>query len=544
MSLTEIRCTVIVFILYISGLWGLESSICALKGSSVDLVCSAERPTSSMNWYTVHLDDYEVVQNKLWPDGNRVIYNMSEEGKFTLTLTDLRESDEQIYCCKENTDKPESCWSSGTKLQVADLQVKVIPATEEQTVTLMCSSSCPLTENPAAYIWYKNRELLYQDWSPWYQELVSSEEAVRYSCAVKGYEELRAPEVSVDSVTSTCFSVTYARGKMCSYQQKSEDKPCSITYPREVHVERTPIKSYIILKCITSCPLMDPQTAYRWYQGGHTFLHSEIQQFAVSPLSNKRISCAVKGHEDLLSAGICVQDGNCWSVNYVSRRICALQGSSVNISSQYSHPRDQQPELKFWFKLKQSGMKAAENGTEAAGRVKYHESRKNNHIMTIKKLRKKDSAEYIFRVQTNDGGQKQSDAPGVTLVVSGLTVRMAPSAVVTEGQRVTLTCGTSCPLTEDTTYIWYLNRRPLTPPGNQNKHLVLDPVSRGHEGNYSCTVKTHKLISYEQTLTVQAAWKWESMAIINAVRLIVALLIPVPLLVFHLWLRQKLGPHL
>ncbi len=80
---------------------------------------------------------------------------------------------------------------------IPDLQVKVIPATEGQTVTLMCSTSCPLTENPAAYIWYKNREFLYQDWSPWYQQLVSSEEAVRYSCAIKGYEDLRAPEVSV-----------------------------------------------------------------------------------------------------------------------------------------------------------------------------------------------------------------------------------------------------------------------------------------------------------------------------------------------------------
>ena len=61
----------------------------------------------------------------------------------------------------------------------------------------MCSTSCPLTENPAAYIWYKNREFLYEDWSPWYQQLVSSEEAVTYSCAIKGYEDLRAPQVSV-----------------------------------------------------------------------------------------------------------------------------------------------------------------------------------------------------------------------------------------------------------------------------------------------------------------------------------------------------------
>lgn len=34
-----------------------------------------------------------------------------------------------------------------------------------------------------------------------------------------------------DSVTSTCFKVTYAGGRMCSHWKKSEDEPCSITYP-------------------------------------------------------------------------------------------------------------------------------------------------------------------------------------------------------------------------------------------------------------------------------------------------------------------------
>ncbi|KAF1394699.1 hypothetical protein PFLUV_G00003860 [Perca fluviatilis] len=150
---------------------------------------------------------------------------MSEESHPTLSINYLIESDANNYCCRENADDPLRCWSRSIKLHVADLQVKVIPATDGQTVTLMCSTSCPLTENPAVYIWYKNREFLYQDWSPWYQQLVSSEEAVTYSCAIKGYEDLRAPQVSVDSVTATCFSVTYAEGRLCSYQQTSEDEP-------------------------------------------------------------------------------------------------------------------------------------------------------------------------------------------------------------------------------------------------------------------------------------------------------------------------------
>uniref|UniRef100_A0A668VT46 Ig-like domain-containing protein n=1 Tax=Oreochromis aureus TaxID=47969 RepID=A0A668VT46_OREAU len=89
--------------------------------------------------------------------------------------------------------------------------------------------------------------------------------------------------------------------------------------------------------------------------------------------------------------------------------------------------------------------------------------------------------------------------------VSELRVKMSPSAVVTEGQRVTLTCSTSCPLTDNTNYIWYLNSRPLTPRENQNKHLILDPVSREDAGSYSCAVKTNKDISSApKTLTVQS----------------------------------------
>lgn len=77
------------------------------------------------------------------------------------------------------------------------LQVKVFPTTDGQTVTLMCTTTCALTDKPAAYIWYRNSELLYQDSSPWYPEIVTSDKTVRYSCAIKGYKALRAPAVTV-----------------------------------------------------------------------------------------------------------------------------------------------------------------------------------------------------------------------------------------------------------------------------------------------------------------------------------------------------------
>ncbi|MEQ2205453.1 hypothetical protein XENOCAPTIV_030045, partial [Xenoophorus captivus] len=174
------------------------------------------------------------------------------------------------------------------------LQVKVFPVTEGQKVTLMCTTSCPLTESPAAFIWYRNREFLYEDWSPWYQELVSSDQAVRYSCAIKGYEDLRAPEVSVDSVTWSCFSVTYAEGRMCSYKQTPDKQSCSITFPTELQVERTEAnKDHFRLTCNSNCSLTDLQPSFQLYKNTHRGLQKFDQKALVTRTSSESFFCSV-----------------------------------------------------------------------------------------------------------------------------------------------------------------------------------------------------------------------------------------------------------
>ncbi|KAL1005628.1 hypothetical protein UPYG_G00061550 [Umbra pygmaea] len=71
------------------------------------------------------------------------------------------------------------------------------------------------------------------------------------------------------------------------------------------------------------------------------------------------------------------------------------------------------------------------------------------------------------------------------------------ATTVTEGDRVTLNCITTCNLI-GSTYIWYKNGQFIN-----NTRLYLNPVSSMDAGNYSCAVKGFDdLRSPEETLTV------------------------------------------
>ncbi|KAL7831368.1 hypothetical protein SRHO_G00308710 [Serrasalmus rhombeus] len=75
------------------------------------------------------------------------------------------------------------------------LKVRVISSTESDgpTVTLMCSSTCTLPNNPT-YIWYKNGQPVTNKHTRHNKlYLKCSEDTGNYSCAVRGHEQLRSP---------------------------------------------------------------------------------------------------------------------------------------------------------------------------------------------------------------------------------------------------------------------------------------------------------------------------------------------------------------
>ncbi|KAL2086830.1 hypothetical protein ACEWY4_017889 [Coilia grayii] len=72
---------------------------------------------------------------------------------------------------------------------------------------------------------------------------------------------------------------------------------------------------------------------------------------------------------------------------------------------------------------------------------------------------------------------------------------MTPETVI-ESDALTMTCSTTCSLSNNPTFNWYKNGQPLNynHTTSDNK-LQLNPVSSEDSGNYSCAVRGHESLS-------------------------------------------------
>ncbi|XP_061578807.1 sialoadhesin-like [Cololabis saira] len=170
-----------------------DRSICAPKGSSVDISCtySPGNGVVSKSWFNPHNN------NHLLRDKDRVQLHETEAGRSTLRIRDLRDTDSAEYRFKFKTRDFE--WGNdlpGTTLTVTNLQVQVnriIAVHESYTdVELKCHSSC----KPAAhrsYIWFRNGQKNTIQQTSKYRDNFHLEDNV--SCAFKGYEDHQSPLV-------------------------------------------------------------------------------------------------------------------------------------------------------------------------------------------------------------------------------------------------------------------------------------------------------------------------------------------------------------
>ncbi|XP_033985969.1 B-cell receptor CD22-like [Trematomus bernacchii] len=188
----------------------------------------------------------------------------------------------------------------------------------------------------------------------------------------------------------------------------------------------------------------------------------------------------------LLSVSV-VQGQDGWGVAYTSTEICAVKGSTVEMRCSYKYPstisgRVNRVEKIFWFTKWKGGERVdLTTDPEYAGRV---EDLCENNICTlrIRNLTESDSAEYKFRIETNQEGGTFTGSHGVSLNVTGLTVQVEPTFT----NRAELKCQSSC-LVPSGHYVWYRN-------GEKTRTAIYSTLlfTFGDTGTYSCALKGHE----------------------------------------------------
>ncbi|XP_051560154.1 B-cell receptor CD22-like isoform X2 [Myxocyprinus asiaticus] len=211
----------------------------------------------------------------------------------------------------------------------------------------------------------------------------------------------------------------------------------------------------------------------------------------------------------LMMSGVYSADD--WGVSYSSSYICALKGSSVIMSCTYKYPTGYKIKKVFWTKLIEKGVEPPDlfNDSEYSQRIRYLGDKQQNCTIRLNDVTQKDSHKYYFRFITDKDNGRWIGIQGVTLEITDLHVESPES--VTEGDTVSLTCKSTCNLTDRATFIWLKNTQSLT---ERNNKLLLQSVRREDAGRYSCAVHGHKLTSPHVYLNVKYPPK-ETFAVVS-----------------------------
>uniref|UniRef100_A0A3B3DCV2 Ig-like domain-containing protein n=1 Tax=Oryzias melastigma TaxID=30732 RepID=A0A3B3DCV2_ORYME len=163
----------------------------------------------------------------------------------------------------------------------------------------------------------------------------------------------------------------------------------------------------------------------------------------------------------------------------------SVKGSTVEIPCTYSYPprigdKKTVVQRRFWFtELNSRDPLDLREDPDYADRNTYHFS-KNNCLLRISDLKLRDSAEYKFRIETNQHGGSYTGSPGVTLTVTVNTpVHQVPGSV-----SVTLTCSSDA--NPAVKYTWFKDNQGLLSGG---PYLILLSVHRSDSGKYHCVAE-------------------------------------------------------
>ncbi|XP_041662030.1 B-cell receptor CD22-like [Cheilinus undulatus] len=198
------------------------------------------------------------------------------------------------------------------------------------------------------------------------------------------------------------------------------------------------------------------------------------------------VRAAVTGLAILFLSVPVVQSQKGWGVTYSQTEVCALEGSTVELSCTYTYPSSDYYTVteSFWFtKIQNNEHVDVRTDSQFTGRVMYSRGWKRC-TLRITNVEKSDSAMYKFRfIRDKDGGGFTGN-PGVVLSVQDPDLQV--QRIDSQSSKLELECLSSCLLPHHVTYVWYINGHKISAEESSYTADFFNADS------YSCALKDYE----------------------------------------------------
>ncbi|XP_073330749.1 uncharacterized protein [Pagrus major] len=429
-----------------------DRSICAFKGSSVDISCtySSYETIGSKFWFSPersHQWQSPSRPEDLREDSQfagRVQVLETETGRSTLRITDLTESDSAEYHFKFTAGSFE--WMSSlpaTTLTVTALQVQVIRTTVHQSDTeadLKCHSSCG-PAGDVSYVWFKNGQKIQEETSSYRDDFHPGD---HISCAFRGHEDYHSPSLYAPQFPSVTVSPA---GEIM------EGSSVTLTCSSDANIaaKYTWYKKNVNLKPLSK----NPQLVFSSIQSSDSGEYYCTAEKELGRRTSEYISINVSYAPKLPSVS-------------VSPSAEIVEGSSVTLTCS----SDANPAAKYtWYKENQTLFQGPED------------------TYTFSSIISEDRGIYYCKSE-NQYGEINSSSLFIDVQYAPRlpSVSVSPSAEIVEGSSVTLTCSSDA--NPAANYTWYKENEDS--PKASGQIFTITDFRAEHSGNYYCEAQNRR----------------------------------------------------
>ncbi|XP_054865779.1 sialic acid-binding Ig-like lectin 10 [Amphiprion ocellaris] len=465
-----------------------ERSICAFRGSSVDISCTFSQYVQywaeEKFWFRVapqwqrSKSPLDLRKDSQYAQHTHLLEK--DRGGSILRISDLKDTDSAEYRFTFKASRFE--WGidlPGTTLTVTVPHIQVQVIWSSTGPKLICHSNC-FPPGHSTFVWYKNETRIQEETFYSYRKHIDP--AGHYSCAYKGHRSLPvyAPKVPLVLMSS---SGEIMRG------------------------------SSVTLTCSSDA---NPAATYTWYKENQTLLHKETQLILSSIQSSDsgEYYCTAENELGQMASKyifVNVKYGPEISSLSVSTSAKIVEGSSVNLTCS----SDANPAATYtWFK---------ENQTLLQGR---------EHIYHFTSISSEDRGTYYCKSE-NLYGEINSTSLFLDVQYAPKlpSVSVSPSGEIVEGSLVNLTCSSDA--NPAATYTWY--KEDEDSPLHSEQTFTITDFKAEHSGNYYCEAQNARGRHNSTSHSTFVAGSGKSAAFGS----VISVLLAVTLITVLLWIRRN-----